>query len=45
MIKDLFYDKEVVNTLKETEINQAILYTHLLSGRITMKEYLSICKS
>ncbi|MCY7422527.1 MAG: hypothetical protein LH478_12390 [Chitinophagaceae bacterium] len=41
-ISNLWFDYEVVNRLKDKEVNKAILYTHLISGKISLKEYLSI---
>ena len=42
IIDELVYDKQVVETLREAEVNNAILYTHLISGKITLQEYLSL---
>lgn len=41
-ISSLWFDNEVVNNLKEQQLSKEILYTHLISGKITLKEYLSL---
>ncbi len=38
-IKELLFDKDVVNAIKKTKINEAHLYNLLYNGKITMKEY------
>ena len=40
IIKILFFDKELVTTIKNAKIEKANLYNLLFSGKITMKEYL-----
>jgi len=42
IMEELVFDKEVVESLREAEVNNAILYTHLISGKITLQEYLSL---
>jgi hypothetical protein len=37
----LFFDKELVNQIREEKINEGILYNQLINGRITLKEYLA----
>jgi hypothetical protein len=39
LIKELLFDKDVVDAIKQTKINEARLYNLLFSGKITMKEY------
>jgi len=39
-IKDLFFDKTLVQHIKEVKIPEGILYNQLISGKITMQEYL-----
>jgi hypothetical protein len=41
-IKDLFFDQELVNNIKKVKADKNILYQQLISGRITLKEYLAI---
>lgn len=41
-ISTLFFDKEVVNNLKDQHLQEEILYTYLISGKISLKEYLSL---
>jgi hypothetical protein len=40
MIKDLFFDRKLVKTIKKANINKGYLYNQLISGKITLKEYL-----
>ena len=44
VIKELVFDKDIVNKIKETKLDKNILYNHLSNGRITLQEYLSIEK-
>jgi hypothetical protein len=37
----LFFDKELVSQIKEEKINEGMLYNQLISGRITLREYLA----
>jgi hypothetical protein len=41
IIKALFFDKELVNTIKEAHIQKNHLYNLLFAGKITIKEYLN----
>lgn len=41
-IKALFFDRELVRTIKETNVERAHVYNLLFTGKITMKEYLKI---
>ena len=41
IIKELLFDKELVNRIKEVKTNKGVLYHHLISGRITLGEYLA----
>lgn len=41
IIKQLFFDKELVNRIKKTKTNKAVLYSALLDGRITLSEYMA----
>ena len=40
-IKILFFDKELVNELKKTKQDENFLYTQLISGKITLQEYMA----
>ncbi|MCU7547589.1 hypothetical protein OCK74_00620 [Chitinophagaceae bacterium LB-8] len=40
MIKDLFFDRKLVRSIKKANVNKGHLYNQLMSGRITLKEYL-----
>jgi hypothetical protein len=42
IIKDLIFDKELVSNLKDSKLNKGYLYNQLISGRITMQEYLRL---
>jgi hypothetical protein len=39
LLKTLFYDREVVEAIKANHTSKELLYVHLISGKITMKEY------
>jgi hypothetical protein len=41
IIKDLFFDKELVSQIRESKVNSELLYVQLMSGRITMQEYIA----
>ena len=41
IIKDLFFDKELVNRIRENKVNSELLYAQLMNGRITMQEYIA----
>jgi len=42
IIKNLFFDEELVNNIKKIKADKNILYQQLISGRITLQEYLAI---
>jgi len=42
MIQNLFFDNTLVNQAKEVKIPEGILYMQLVSGKITLKEYLQL---
>ena len=41
LIKQLFFDKELVEAIKITNATRELLYVQLINGRITMKEYIA----
>lgn len=41
IIKDLFFDKELVIQIKESKVSSELLYIQLMNGRITMQEYIA----
>jgi len=41
ILKDLFFDKDLVNQIKERNLSPEVLYVQLMSGKITMKEYIA----
>jgi hypothetical protein len=40
-IKILFFDKELVNEIKKAKTDENFLYTQLISGKITLREYMA----
>ena len=44
IINEMVFDKEMVNMLKQANMNKEMLYNQLISGRITMKEYLELSR-
>ena len=42
MFKILFFDRELVNQIKAEKVNEGVLYNQLISGKITLKEYLQL---
>lgn len=41
VLKELFFDKYLVKRMRQNNINPGILYQQLISGRITLQEYLA----
>ncbi len=44
LIKQLFFDRELVEYLKISKPTRELLYVQLMSGKITMKEYIAAGK-
>jgi hypothetical protein len=42
LIKQLFFDREMVEALKHSKTNREQLYIQLINGKITMKEYIAM---
>ena len=42
VISALWFDNEVVDALKEHKVSEDILYTYLISGKISLREYLKL---
>ncbi|WP_165760151.1 hypothetical protein [Niastella populi] len=40
-IKTLFFDKELVSKIKTSDVDSNRLYAQLISGKITLQEYIS----
>jgi hypothetical protein len=40
-LKDLFFDKKIINAIRESNIDSDFLYSQLFIGKITLQEYLS----
>jgi hypothetical protein len=45
LIKQLFFDREIVEAVKASKATREMAYIQLISGRITMKEYVAIDKA
>ena len=45
LIKTLLFDREMVDAIKASKTNEALLYAQLYAGRITMKEYIAAIES
>ena len=43
LIEQLFFDKQLVEAIKSSNTDREILYLQLISGKITMKEYMAAC--
>ncbi len=44
LIKELFFDKQIVSKINQAKLDKNVLYNHLSNGRITLQEYLSLEK-
>jgi len=44
LLKELFFDKSLVRRIRQNNINPGILYQQLISGKITLQEYLAAGK-
>lgn len=44
VISDLIFDKELVSKVKSLQVNKDLLYNQLISGKITMKEFIRLSK-
>ena len=42
IFKILFFDRELVNQIKEVKVDEGMLYNQLISGKITLQEYLEL---
>ncbi|MFT3826341.1 MAG: hypothetical protein QM731_20630 [Chitinophagaceae bacterium] len=41
ILKQLFFDKELVKNIKATKAQPELLYIELMNGRITLQEYIA----
>jgi hypothetical protein len=41
LIKTLFFDAALVSEIKKSDVDSNVLYVQLISGKITLKEYLA----
>jgi hypothetical protein len=44
IISELFFDKQLVDVVKQEKVNKEKLYNQLIFGKITLAEYLHLCK-
>ena len=44
IISEMLFDTELVNKMKSTQVQNEILYVQLISGKITLKEYLELSR-
>jgi hypothetical protein len=44
LIKQLLFDREVVEAVKIAKANREMLYAQLINGKITLKEYIAMTK-
>jgi hypothetical protein len=42
LIKQLLFDREMVEAMKAAKTDREVLYTQLINGKITMKEYIAM---
>ena len=40
IISDLSFDRKLVKAIKKSNVNKDLLYNQLISGKITLQEYL-----
>ena len=40
LIKKLSFDRELVSKIRKSHVDKNMLYNYLISGKITMEEYL-----
>ena len=43
-LKQLFFDRELVEAIKDSKADKEVLYIQLINGKITMKEYIAANK-
>lgn len=41
LLKELIFDKYLVKRIRKQPVNKGVLYQQLISGRITLQEYLA----
>jgi hypothetical protein len=44
IISEMLFDTELVKKIKASEVQNEILYAQLISGKITLKEYLELSR-
>jgi len=44
LINQLFFDRELVESMKVAQTHRELLYIQLISGKITMQEYIAANK-
>jgi hypothetical protein len=45
VIKNLLFDKELVNQIREGKVEGGLLYQSLISGKITLEEFLAATRN
>jgi len=45
IIKELLFDKELVKQIKGSKVEDGILYQSLISGKITLEEFLAASRN
>lgn len=43
-LQGLLYDQELVTNIRKANLNKEYLYNHLISGKITLEEYVQAVK-
>ncbi len=44
IIKSLFFDRNLMRSLKKQKLDENFLQTYLLDGKISLEEYLYLCR-
>jgi hypothetical protein len=44
ILKNLAFDKELVKQIKKSNLTSELLYVQLISGKITLQEYMALNK-
>jgi hypothetical protein len=44
IIKSLFFDRALMRSFKKQKLDENYLQTYLLDGKISMEEYLYLCR-
>ena len=44
LLNEMVFDTEMIHKMKSTPVQKEILYVQLISGKITLKEYLELSR-